>query len=83
MREPAHWTATERTVEKIWSSLLGTDELPLDGDFFHSGGDSFLATKAVLAVRRTFHVTITVQALIDAPVLREFARRIDAARVSA
>ncbi|MFF0477786.1 amino acid adenylation domain-containing protein [Streptomyces sp. NPDC004284] len=70
-------TATERAVADIWSDVLGLPDLTRDQDFFHSGGNSLMATKVMIRVRRLWDVSVTVRLLFEAPVLRAFAEAID------
>ncbi|MDE9448295.1 non-ribosomal peptide synthetase, partial [Xenorhabdus bovienii] len=39
--------AQEQTVAAIWQSLLNTEQLSPDSDFFQLGGDSLLATRLI------------------------------------
>lgn len=72
-------TATEQRLAEIWADVmrLDKDKVKRDHDFFDVGGDSLLATKVVLRVRRDWDIKITVRVLNDAPVLAELAERID------
>ncbi|WP_051854979.1 thioesterase II family protein [Streptomyces sp. NRRL B-1347] len=72
-------TATERRLAEIWADVmrLDKDKVKRDQDFFDVGGDSLLATKVVLRVRKDWDIKITVRVLNDAPVLAELAERID------
>lgn len=70
-------TQTERQLAMIWADVLKLDKVGRDQDFFSLGGDSLLATKVVLAARRTWNIKFTVRVLIDAPVLADLAERID------
>ena len=70
-------TPTEQELARIWSGVLGIERIDRHDDFFAIGGDSLLATKVVLLARRTWKVTFTVRVLLDAPVLKDLAERID------
>lgn len=70
-------TDTELKLASMWADVLGTDIVGRDDDFFDLGGDSMLATKVVLAARRTWKVEFTVRVLLDSPVLKDLAGRID------
>jgi phosphopantetheine binding protein len=65
----------ERRVAEIWTAALGVPVTTADHDFF-SGGDSFQAALAVAQVRREWGLEITVQLLIDHPVVGDFADRV-------
>ncbi|MEU0214013.1 phosphopantetheine-binding protein [Streptomyces sp. NPDC006265] len=70
-------TLTEQRVAAIWAEVLGLDSIGRDQDFFDIGGDSLLATKVVLQLRRVWKARFTVRLLLDAPVLKDLADRID------
>ncbi|WP_405798417.1 phosphopantetheine-binding protein [Streptomyces sp. NBC_01506] len=63
-------------VAEIWSTALGTQVTTEDHQFFADGGDSFQAALATATVRREWGLEITVQLLIDHPVLKDFADRV-------
>lgn len=70
-------TDTELKLARMWADVLGVDAVGRDDDFFDSGGDSMLATKVVLLARRAWNVEFTVRVLLDSPVLKDLASRID------
>ncbi|PRY19900.1 phosphopantetheine-binding protein [Pseudosporangium ferrugineum] len=70
-------TQTETAIAAIWAQVLGLDVISRSDDFFQLGGDSLLATKVVVHVRRAWSVKCTVQLIIDTPVLSDFAAAVD------
>ncbi|SDY43995.1 Phosphopantetheine attachment site [Micromonospora pattaloongensis] len=70
-------TQTETAIAAIWAEVLGLDVITRSDDFFELGGDSLLATKVVVRIRRAWSVRCTVQLIIDTPVLSEFAAAVD------
>ncbi|MFI9322634.1 phosphopantetheine-binding protein [Kitasatospora aureofaciens] len=70
-------TPTESALCDIWSNVLGTSVRSRHADFFSCGGDSFLATKAVILIRREWSVDIPVDALFENRTLKDLAARID------
>jgi phosphopantetheine binding protein len=70
-------TDTELKLAKMWADALGVDAVGRCDNFFDLGGDSMLATKVVLSARRTWNVKFTVRVLVDSPVLKDLASRID------
>jgi hypothetical protein len=70
-------TDTERTLATMWTELLGVDTVGRCDNFFDLGGDSMLATRLVLSARRTWNVDMTVRVLVDSPVFKDLASRID------
>lgn len=63
-------------IAELWSAALGTRVTAADHHFFSGGGDSFQAALATATVRREWGLDITVQLLIDHPVLADFADRV-------
>jgi hypothetical protein len=77
--EPATGGATgpyQRRIAEIWSAALGTPVTTAGHHFFAGGGDSFQAALATATVRREWGLRITVQLLIDHPVLGDFSQRV-------
>jgi acyl carrier protein len=70
-------TPTEQELARIWVEILELDSVSRDQDFFDIGGDSLTATKVVLLARRAWNVRFTVRVLLDSPVLKDLAERID------
>lgn len=70
-------TATEAELARMWTELLGVDQVDPSDDFFTLGGDSMLATVLILHARRTWNVEFSVRALIEAPALQDLAALID------
>ncbi|MGA4844515.1 alpha/beta fold hydrolase [Streptomyces sp. G45] len=77
MAENDFRTPTEERLAAIWSEILRRDKVTRDDDFFDAGGDSLMATKVVLRVRKDWDIKFTVRVLNDAPVLAELAELID------
>ncbi|MFJ9033260.1 phosphopantetheine-binding protein [Streptomyces sp. NPDC102274] len=75
--EPATPNPTERALAAIWEDILNVRPIDRSQNFFEGGGDSLLATKAVLRIRRTWPVAMTVRTIIDRPVLKDLAAHID------
>lgn len=66
----------ERRIAEIWTTALGIPVTTAEHDFFAGGGDSFQAALATAQVRREWGLEITVQLLIDHPVVGDFADRV-------
>ncbi|AXE75900.1 phosphopantetheine-binding protein [Streptomyces atratus] len=66
----------ERRIAEIWTAALGVPVTTAGHDFFAGGGDSFQAALATAQVRREWGLEITVQLLIDHPVVGDFADRV-------
>jgi acyl carrier protein len=70
-------TDTERTLAGLWSEILRVDDVGRTDSFFDLGGDSMLATRLVLSARRTWNVQFSARMLVESPVLKDLANRID------
>jgi len=70
-------TPTEADLSALWSSVLGTLVESPAADFFNCGGDSFLATKVIVTIRKQWRIDVAVDLLLENRTLRELARRID------
>ncbi|KAJ7347283.1 hypothetical protein DFH08DRAFT_936842 [Mycena albidolilacea] len=60
-------TPHEATIRKLFAEALGIDEemLGLDVSFFDLGGNSLIAVRIVISIRRTFLVTLTMSDFMD------------------
>ncbi|MHA6297952.1 non-ribosomal peptide synthetase [Devosia sp. CAU 1758] len=67
-------TRIEREVARIWSQVLGVEEIALEDDFFELGGDSLRATTLSLELEARFGATFAPGALFDTPTLHEMAK---------
>jgi hypothetical protein len=70
-------TDTELKLAQMWIDVLGVDSVGRSDNFFDLGGDSMLATRLVLTARRAWNVEFSVRVLVDSPVLKDMADRID------
>ncbi|WP_167488528.1 non-ribosomal peptide synthetase [Nocardia terpenica] len=69
----------ERLIGGIWSEVLGVDEIGSGDDFFALGGQSLLATVVTARVNDGLGADVSLRALFEAPVLRDYAVRVTAA----
>jgi acyl transferase domain-containing protein/acyl-CoA synthetase (AMP-forming)/AMP-acid ligase II/acyl carrier protein/alpha-ketoglutarate-dependent taurine dioxygenase len=69
----------EAKVAEIWQAALGLAEVGSRDDFFALGGTSLHATQVISRVRQSFAAELTARTLFEAPVLADFARRVEAA----
>ncbi len=72
----------EARVMRIWSELLGIDQLAADDDFFALGGHSLLATRVLARIQESFGVKLTLRDIFEGPTVRQTAARIEAMRPS-
>ncbi len=71
-------TATEQALAAMWAEVLGRARIGRGQHFFDGGGgDSLLATKVVVRVRKHWRLRITVRVMLQFPVLRDLAAHLD------
>ena len=67
----------EATVVKLWSELLGCSQLGIHDSFFEFGGHSLLAAQAVLRLKESFDVHLSIRSLFEKPTAADFAKEIE------
>ncbi|GHG93821.1 non-ribosomal peptide synthetase/type I polyketide synthase [Streptomyces lanatus] len=72
-RHEAPGTPIEQTVADVWASMLGVERVGLHDNFFALGGDSLLAMRSVIRLRKELDVEVPIRALFDSPTLRDVA----------
>ncbi|MCX8966953.1 SDR family NAD(P)-dependent oxidoreductase [Erwinia psidii] len=68
-----------KEVARVWQSLLGRP-VSAQTDFFQSGGDSLIATRAIAQLNRAGIAGASLQALFDQPTLAGFCRTLSGRR---
>lgn len=71
---------TEEQLARIWSDILGFQQISATIHFTQYGGDSLRAIKTVAAIHHHFGVEITLRDFFSEPTVRALAARIDAAQ---
>lgn len=66
----------ERRLAALWAELLGVSTVHRDDQFFALGGDSLAGGRLLQRLRQDPGVELALRDLFQAPVLRDFARRI-------
>ena len=66
-------TPVEQLLAKIWSEVLGIDEIGLHDNFFELGGSSLLAMQVVSRLRRALKLDVPLRTLFDKPTLAGLA----------
>ena len=72
-------TPTEERLAALWAQVLHVPQVGRDDDFFSLGGHSLLATQVMARLRGTFGVELPLRTLFEAPTVRDFAARLEAA----
>lgn len=75
-------TDTERTLAKIWSEVLGVDEIGVHDEFFELGGHSILMIQVLAAARRE-GLAVSVWRMYQHGTLVDLAAAIDEDRAAA
>ena len=52
-------------VWKIWSEILGFNEIDLDDDLFRIGGDSIMAVQIFSAINKEFFVNLQIEKMFS------------------
>lgn len=76
-------TELEKTLAKIWATLLNYKKVGLDDSFFMLGGHSLLAVKMQSIVREKLKKDFNLLAFIQNPVLKVLVELIEGKKISA
>ena len=63
----------EKSLVDLWSSLLGTDRIGINDDFFDLGGHSLIAVRLFSKIRAAHGVEISLATLFEAPTVASVA----------
>lgn len=61
--------SAEKTLAKIWTEILGTEQIGVYDNFFRLGGNSLLAAQVLSRVRKTFQVELSLESIFTDPSL--------------
>ena len=71
------WSETEKRLGTLWESLLNSEIVSRDADFFGSGGHSLLALKLLAKINQAFSLDLGLIDLFQHIQLKTMARLID------
>jgi len=69
-------TPLEKTLVKIWRTVLNIDTVGVHDNFFDLGGHSLNATHVITRLKRELDCDIPLRILFEASTVRDFAKRI-------
>jgi acyl-coenzyme A synthetase/AMP-(fatty) acid ligase len=69
-------TPQEESLARIWTEILGLEQVGIYDNFFKLGGHSLLATQITSRIRTDFHVDLPLRVLFDTPTIDGLARAI-------
>ena len=62
-------TPLEKQLADIWAEVLGTEQIGIDDNFFHLGGDSILAGLILNRIRKVLQVELSFLSLFETPTI--------------
>ena len=73
-------TDTERRLLDMWETILGTDGLGVEDDYFALGGTSLMAARLFTEISRRFAVRLPLSTILESTTVRALARHLDQKR---
>ena len=70
-------TALEQTIAEVWAAIVQVGQVGVHDNFFALGGDSLLAMRAVVHLRKALNLQVPIRALFDSPTLADTAAAIE------
>jgi len=70
-------TPTEKEMARIWTQVLGLEQIGIHDNFFELGGHSLLATQVASRVRATFQIEIPLYYIFETPTVAGLAKSIE------
>ena len=70
-------TETEKTLAKLWQTILKHPEIYLEDSYFELGGDSLIATQLTAEIRRLFGVSFFLEHVFEHPIFLRQAELIE------
>jgi len=73
---PETMNVVEELLADIWKDVLGIERVSMHSNFYDLGGHSLLALRVVSRINDYFQTGLSVRTLLEYPVLKEFAQRV-------
>ncbi|MDI1463732.1 amino acid adenylation domain-containing protein [Catellatospora sp. KI3] len=70
-------TPVEEAIAEIWAGLLGLPRVGVRDNFFLLGGDSLMAMRAVVHLRKALDIDVPIRVLFDSPTLEDTALAVE------
>ncbi|NND71100.1 MAG: amino acid adenylation domain-containing protein, partial [Rhodothermales bacterium] len=68
---------TEKSLARIWCTLLEVERVGRQDNFFELGGHSLLAVKAISRINEEYSIQIPLRSIFEHPTLEKYAEAID------
>ena len=69
-------TTSKRTLGKIFSQVLGIEQVGVNDNFFRLGGHSLLAAQVAARVKETFDVALELRSFLETPTVASLADKL-------
>ena len=73
-------SSVEREVAGVWAKVLRNEQLPYDVSFFEVGGNSLLATRLALRIKRVFGVELSLRQIYEWSTVSRMAAAVETLR---
>jgi acyl carrier protein len=67
-------TPLEKSIAKIWTEVLNSQEIGIHDNFFEMGGHSLLATQLASKIRKTFEVELPLSSVFEMPTIAQIEK---------
>ncbi|GCE15768.1 type I polyketide synthase [Tengunoibacter tsumagoiensis] len=67
----------ECAMAKIWTELLGIEQIGVNDNFFELGGHSLMGTQLISRLRQHFQVNLPLSALFEAPTIGDLSLAVE------
>jgi amino acid adenylation domain-containing protein len=70
----------EEKLVQLWRQVLEVPTLGIDDNFFHLGGESLRAMRALSQINAAFNCRLSLPRIFEAPTIRQMARLVEVSR---